>query len=45
MDGLRSFVEVDSRRAVDVGGLRRGTRSVLVKKQQFSEVFPGAINR
>ena len=38
MDG-RSTSEVDNRSAVDVGGLRRGTKSVHVKKPQFSEPF------
>ena len=37
MDGLRRFVEADNHSAVDVGDLRRGTKSVRVKKQQFSE--------
>ena len=45
MDGLRSFIEVDNRSAVDVGGLRRGTTSIQVKKPQFSEAFPGAVIR
>ena len=41
VNGLRSFIEVDKRIAVDVGGLRRGTKSIQVKKPQFSD-FPGA---
>ena len=45
MDGLRSFIEADNHSAVDVGGLRRGTISVHVKKPQFSEVFPDAVIR
>ena len=45
MDGLRSFVEVDNRSAVDVGGLRRGARSIHVKKPQFREAFPEAVIR
>ena len=47
MDGLRSFTEVDNHSAVDVGGLRRGTKSICVqkKKQQFSEPFPEAVIR
>ena len=45
MDGLRSFIEADNHSAVDVGGLRRGTISVHVKKPQFSEVFPKAVIR
>ena len=32
MDGSRSFIEADKHSAVDVGGLRRGTISVQVKK-------------
>ena len=32
MDGLRSFIDADNRSAVDVGGLRRGTKSICVKK-------------
>ena len=39
MDGLRSFI------AVDEGGLRRGTMSIPVQKQQFSEAFPGGVIR
>ena len=42
MDGIRSFIAVDSRSAVDVGGLLRGTRSIHVKKPQCSGAFPGA---
>ena len=45
MDGLWSFIAVDNRSAVDVGGLRRGTRSIHVKKPQVSEAFPGAAIR
>ena len=45
MDGPRSFIEVDNRSAGDVGGLRRGTRSIHVKKPQFSEAFRGAVIR
>ena len=45
MDGLRSFIEVDNRSAVHVGGLRRGTKSFHVKKPQFSEALPGAVIR
>ena len=32
MGGQRSFIEADNQGAVDVGGLRRGTVSVKVKK-------------
>ena len=28
---------------MDVEGLRRGTRSIRVKKPQFNEAFPGAV--
>ena len=45
MDGLRSFIEVDNRSAVDVGGLRRGSKSIQVKKPHFSEAFPEAVIR
>ena len=47
MDGLRSFIKVDkhSAGAVDVGGLRRGTKSIQVKKPKFSEAFPEAVIR
>ena len=45
MDGLRRFIEADNRSAVDVGGLRRGTKSFHVKKPQVSEAFPGAVIR
>ena len=43
--GLRSFIGVDNRSAVDVVGLRRGTQSVSVKKPQFGEEFPDAAIR
>ena len=43
MDGLRSSIEGDNRSAVDVGGKRRGTISVNVKKTQFSEASPEAV--
>ena len=36
---------LDNRSAVDVGGLCRGTKSIRVKKPQFSEAFPQAIIR
>ena len=45
IDGLRSFIEADNHSAVDVGGLRRCTIPVHVKKPQFSEVFPDAVIR
>ena len=37
MDGLRNFIEVDNHSAVDVGGLRRGTKSIEVRKPQFTD--------
>ena len=43
MDGLRNFIEVDNHSAVDVGGTRRGTKAIKVKKLQFSEAFPEAV--
>ena len=39
-DGLRRFIEAHNHSAVDVGGLRRGTISISMKKPQFSETFP-----
>ena len=45
MDGLRRFIEADNRSAVDVGGLRPGTKSFHVKKPQVSEAFPRAVIR
>ena len=45
MDGLRRLVQADNRSAVDVGDLRRGTRSLKVQKLQFSEAFPEAVIR
>ena len=45
MDGLRRFIKADSHSAVDVGGLRRGTISVNVKKLQFSEACPQPVVR
>ena len=40
MDGPRKLTEADNHSAVDVGDLRRGTISILVKKPKFSEIFP-----
>ena len=37
MDGLRRFTEADNHSAVDVGDLRRGTRSLPGQKPQFAE--------
>ena len=45
MDGLRRFIQADNDSAVDVGDLRRGTRSLLVTKPQLSEAFPQATIR
>ena len=45
MDGLRRFIQRDNRCAVDVGDLRRGTRSPAVQKPQFGEAFPEATIR
>ena len=42
MDELRKFIEADNHNAVDVGDLLRSTKSVGVKKPQFSETFPEA---
>ena len=40
MGGLRKFTEADNHSAVDVGDLRRGTKSVSVKKPKLSERLP-----
>ena len=45
MDGLRKFVEVDNNKAVNVGGLRQGTKSVQVVKLLFTADFPEAVIR
>ena len=45
MDGIRRFIETDNHIAVDVGGLRRDTIPVRVKKPHFSEAFPEAVFR
>ena len=45
LTGPRRFIEADNHSAVDVGGLCRGTKSVSVKKPQFSEAFPEAVIR
>ena len=36
MDGLRRFIQADNHSAVDVGDLRRDTRSLLVQKKRSS---------
>ena len=43
MDGLRKFIEVDNREAVNVGGLRQGTNSVKVVKPRFTADLPEAV--
>ena len=45
MDGLRNFIDVDNHKAVDVGGLRRGTKSIRVREPQFSDACPEAVTR
>ena len=45
MDGPRRFIKADNHRAVDVGHLRQGTRSLKVQKPNFSEAFPEAAIR
>ena len=45
MDGLKNFIGVDKRSAVEVRGLRRRTRSLRVRKPQFSVAFPEAAIR
>ena len=37
MDGLRRFINADNHRAVDVGHMRQGTRSLEVQEPNFSE--------
>ena len=36
-DGLRDFIMVDDERALDVGGLRRGTGTFKVRKPKVPE--------
>ena len=43
MDGLRKFVQVDNLQAVNVEGLRHGTKSVKVAKPQCTADFPEAV--
>ena len=45
VDGLRKFIEVDNREAVNVGGLRQGTKSVKVVKPRFTADIPEAVIR
>ena len=45
MEGLRRFIQADNHSAVDVGHLRQGTRSLLVKKPKFGEAFSEATIR
>ena len=42
---LKNFVEEDNHNGVDVGCLRRGTRSIRVTKPQFSDAYPEAVIR
>ena len=44
MEALQNFIEEDNHNGVDVGGLRRGTRSIRVTKPQFSDAFPEALS-
>ena len=45
VDGLRSFIKAENHRAVAMGHLRQGTRSLHVQKPNFSEAFPEAAIR
>ena len=45
MDRLRKFTDVDNRDALDVGGLRHGTKSVKVVKPRFAADFSEAVIR
>ena len=45
MDGLTRFFKADNHRAVDVGHMRQGTRSLEVQKLNFSEAVPEAAIR
>ena len=45
MDWIRSFIEADNHSAVDVGHLRKGTRTFYVQKPNFSEDYPEAAIR
>ena len=38
--GLRNFIEVDNHSAVDVGHLKEGTRSFVVRRPKFEEECP-----
>ena len=40
MDGLRNFIEVDNHSALDVGHLKEGTRSFVVRRPKFGEGCP-----
>ena len=40
MEGLRNFIEVDNHSALDVGYLKEGTRSFVVRRPKFEEGCP-----
>ena len=40
MEGQRNFLQVDSRSALDVGYLKEGTRSSVVRRPKFEEGCP-----
>ena len=40
MEGLRNFMEADSRSALDVGHLKEGTLSFEVRRPKFEEGCP-----
>ena len=42
MEGLRNFIKVDSRRALEVGHLKEGTRFYGVGRPKFEEGCPEA---
>ena len=42
---LKNFIEEDNHNGVDVGCLRRGTRSIRLTKPQFSDAYPEAVIR
>ena len=41
MEGLRNFIEVDNHSALDVGHLKEGTRSFVVRRPKSEEACPG----
>ena len=40
MEGVRNFIEVDNHSALDVGYLKEGTMSFVVRRQKFVELCP-----